>query len=260
MTPTASEGRSRPGGRRRRLRALTAWVAVLACVAGTAQAQAPALPPAQVQGPAQVPGQAQGQAQAPAQPQPQTAPPSVPTQPKPQLQPQGPASSQLHNPAQTLRVPTPDEVKAAYVHRFAGFVEWPTGTFAAVDSPIVVGVAGAPGLHRELSQIVAGRMVQGRALQVIEVSQPREAASVHMLVIGRSAWKRAGDWMAATKGHPVLVVTDMAQGLERGAALGFVEIDSRLRFEASVPAAEQAGLRLSSRLLSVAERVVKAGP
>jgi hypothetical protein len=55
-------------------------------------------------------------------------------------------------------------------------------------------------------------------------------------------------------------VTDMAQGLERGAALVFVETESRLRFEASLPAAEQAGLRLSSRLLSVAERVVKAGP
>lgn len=159
-----------------------------------------------------------------------------------------------------VREPTADEVKAAYVHRFAGFVEWPAASFAAADSPIVVGVAGAPGLQRELAAIVVGRLVQGRPLQVIEVTQPREAASVHMLVIGRAAWKRAGEWMSATKGHPVLTVTDMAQGLERGAALVIVETESRLRFEASVPAAEQAGLRLSSRLLSVAERVVKAGP
>lgn len=162
--------------------------------------------------------------------------------------------------AGTGRTPTPDEVKAAYVHRFAGFVEWPAASFSSVDAPIVVGVAGGAGVHRELSQIVAGRLVQGRAMLVLELGEPREASAVHVLVIGRSAWKRAGDWIAASKGLPVLVVTDMPQGLERGATLAFVEVDSRLRFEASVPAADQAGIRLSSRLLSVAERVVKAAP
>lgn len=255
MTHTALD-RSRPGGGwRHGLRALAVCAAVLAC-AGVAQAQgqAQSAPPPSASAPP-LPPLLPASAPVPA-----PVPPRPPAQTPAPARVQAPAPGPLHNPAQTLRVPTPDEVKAAYVHRFAGFVEWPASAFAAADSPIVVGVAGAPGLHRELALIVAGRLVQGRALQVVEVTQPREATGVHMLVIGRAAWKRAGEWTAASKGHPVLVVTDMARGLERGAAIGFVEIDSRLRFEASVPAAEQAGLRLSSRLLSVAERVVKAGP
>lgn len=153
--------------------------------------------------------------------------------------------------------PTVDEAKAAHLHRFAGFVEWPATRFATPDAPIVVGIVGSPGVQKELAQVVAGRLVQNRPMQVVELAEPRQAATVHMLMIGRGASKRAGEWVAAAKGQPVLVVTDLAQGLERGAALSFVEAEGRLRFEASVPAAEAAGLRLSSRLLPLAERVVK---
>ncbi|MBL0726507.1 YfiR family protein [Piscinibacter sp. HJYY11] len=153
--------------------------------------------------------------------------------------------------------PTVDEAKAAHLHRFAGFVEWPAASFSSPDAPIVVGVVGSPSLHKDLSLVVAGRLVQNRAIQVVELSEPRQVAGVHMLMITRGAAKRASEWLAACKGQPVLTVTDIPQGLERGAALGFVETEGRLRFEASVPAAEGAGVRLSSRLLSLAERVVK---
>lgn len=153
--------------------------------------------------------------------------------------------------------PTVDETKAGHLHRFAGFVEWPAASFSSAEAPIVVGIVGAPSLHKDLSQVVAGRLVQNRAMQVVELAEPKQGATVHILVIGRGASKRAGEWIAAAKGHPVLVITDVAQGLERGAALNFTESDGRLRFEASVPAAEAAGLRLSSRLLPLAERVLK---
>ena len=55
----------------------------------------------------------------------------------------------------------------------------------------------------------------------------------------------------------MVIVADTAGALESGAALNFVEIDNRLRFEAAPAAAERSGLRLSSRLLGVAERVLK---
>lgn len=162
------------------------------------------------------------------------------------------------SPSPAAPVPTRDEARAAHVHRFAGFVEWPPEAFASADAPLVVGVAGAPGVSRELEQVTGGRPVQGRSMQVRELTEIADARQVHILVIGRASWKRAVDWMAAVKGLPVLVVTDMPGGLERGAALCLVEIDGKLRFVASVPAAERAGLKLSARLLAVAERVLKA--
>ena len=43
---------------------------------------------------------------------------------------------------------------------------------------------------------------------------------------------------------------------EAGSALNFVPVQDRLRFEASLRAVERAGLKVSSRLLALAQRVV----
>lgn len=210
------------------------WLVMGLLVAGCCAVLAQAPAPAQSQSPSQ--SQSQSQSQPPSASPSASAPVPVPLPP----------------------VPRPEEAKAAHVHKFATFVEWPADAFASPDTALVVGVAGAPALARELMQIAGGKPVQGRAMQVRELADLADASKVHILVIGRASWKRAVDWMAATKGRPVLVVTDMPNGLERGAALCLVEADGRLRFEASVPAAERAGLRMSARLLSVAERVVRA--
>jgi hypothetical protein len=155
---------------------------------------------------------------------------------------------------------TVDEVKAAYIHKFAGYVDWPPGVFADAAAPCIVGVVGSDVVYAELLHVVAGRPVQGRTVQVRLLTRPEQAAGVHMLFIGHDAWPVARSWIAAVKGRPVVVVTDAPNGSAMGAALTFVQVNKRLRFEASVRAAEQAGLRLSSRLLAVAQRVVDSPP
>ncbi|UQV46761.1 DUF4154 domain-containing protein [Janthinobacterium lividum] len=67
------------------------------------------------------------------------------------------------------------QVKAAYLYKFAGYVEWPDGSFARPDSPLVIGVAGADALAEQLEQSVAGHSVNGRAVQV-KKSAPRRSA------------------------------------------------------------------------------------
>jgi hypothetical protein len=156
--------------------------------------------------------------------------------------------------------PTVEAIEAAYIHKFAGYIEWPAAVFAGPGAPFVVGVAGSEKVHDELLRIVAGRPVQGRPMQVRPLSLPQQAAEVHIVFIGRDVWKNAPAWFAATKGRPVAVITDAPRGVELGALLTFVEVREHLRFEASVAAAEEAGLKLSSRLLAVAERVVEGRP
>src|SRR5688500_4442806 len=47
-------------------------------------------------------------------------------------------------------------VKAAFVYKFLSYVEWPAGSFARPDSPIVIGVYGADDIAAELAQVVPG--------------------------------------------------------------------------------------------------------
>jgi YfiR/HmsC-like len=53
----------------------------------------------------------------------------------------------------------------------------------------------------------------------------------------------------------VLTVSDMPQFVERGGMIQFVSQGNKVRFIVNVPAAEQAGLVLSSELLRVAVAV-----
>jgi len=47
-------------------------------------------------------------------------------------------------------------------------------------------------------------------------------------------------------------------GLEKGATINFVNQDRRIRFEISLRAAEETGIKLSSRLLSAAIRLKRS--
>ncbi len=156
---------------------------------------------------------------------------------------------------------TADDVKAAYLHKFAGYVDWPASAFATTSTPFVVAVVGAEAVAESLSRVVAGRPVQGRPMVVRRLARPSELTpDVTLLFVGRDAARELPAWSSAVTGRPVMVVTDAPGGLAGGASIAFVESDARVRFEAAPAVAEANGLRLNARLLAVAERVVGSAP
>jgi len=60
------------------------------------------------------------------------------------------------------------------------------------------------------------------------------------------------------KNLPVLTISETAGFAKRGGMINFTLQDSKVRFEANVDAAKQAGLNISSRLLSLAS-IVQTG-
>ena len=149
---------------------------------------------------------------------------------------------------------TADEVKAAFLYNFTAFVEWPPDSKR--DHTLIIAVAGAPEVAEELRQVVASRKTQERRVSVVQVAVPEQLGRAQMLYVGASESRRLERWIAAAAQRPVLVVSDVPDALERGSMINFVTTD-RVQFEVALEAAIAAGLRLSSRLLSVAMRVKK---
>ncbi|WP_077033523.1 YfiR family protein [Pelomonas sp. KK5] len=144
-------------------------------------------------------------------------------------------------------------VKAAFVYKFTGYVDWPERAFDGPDAPFVIGVLGTSPLLGELSQLTAGRKVRERAIVVRKVVAGEAAAPLHLLFVGRAqAWH--GDAAAA---RPVLIVTEAEGAMPRGSMINFLIVDRRVRFEIALPSVERAGLRMSSRLLAVAQHVIQ---
>ena len=140
-------------------------------------------------------------------------------------------------------------IKAEFLYKFTAYVDWPDGALGAADAPFVIGVQGSEAMLGELRQALQGRTVQARPVQVRRVRATDADPAVHLLFLAQ------GETASARRG--LLLVSEGAAGeaSPRAGAIQFLVVGGRVRFDVLLDGAERAGLRLSSRLLSVAHKV-----
>jgi YfiR/HmsC-like len=146
-----------------------------------------------------------------------------------------------------------DVVKAAYLYRFAGYIEWPAR--ASTETPFTIDVLGAPGIAQELRRLLPGHPINGRAAQVREITGNRDLGNAQIVYIAAGHADLVRTLVPQSSDASMLVVTDEDGGLSAGSTLNFLTIDRNVRFEVSLSAAERWRLRISSELLGVAIRV-----
>jgi len=148
-------------------------------------------------------------------------------------------------------------VKAAFLYRFPHYVEWPASAWAKADSPYVIAVVNDDEIAEELQKISAGRPIGNRPVTVQKLQPGESLSNAHVLFIGDSERARQAQWLKQAAGQAILVVTETDGALAQGSIINFRIAEERVRFEISLDAADKAGLKLSSRLLSIAISVTK---
>jgi hypothetical protein len=146
-------------------------------------------------------------------------------------------------------------VKAAFLYKFLGYVDYPDSATPGTGEPLVIGVLGADSVGEELSRITAGRSMNGRAVVVRKLRHGEAPGKVHMLFIGDDDVADVERALASVRQKPVLTVTDLGRNPRQESVINFRVVDERVRFEVSLDAAEKNNLKLSSRLLAVAYKV-----
>lgn len=151
--------------------------------------------------------------------------------------------------------------KAGYLLTFSRYVEWPAESFATPSDPIVIGVLGHNPFGDVLERTVQGARSQGRPFEVRYVKTSEEAARCQMVFIARRQEREETAWLSVLHGKPVLTVTETEQGLAKGAVISLtLENDARgtkVAFAASLPAAHEAGLKISASMLASAKKVYR---
>ncbi len=145
--------------------------------------------------------------------------------------------------------------KAAYLYKFAPFVDWPDPTAEFPSGKFRICVVGDRPFDDVLDRAVQGHTIGGRPIVV----QPFAGVTGNpgcsvMFVAGHDA-QSVAQTLAAVRGSPVLTVTDGAEGPDDSGIINFVVEDSRVRFEINAQAAAANRLTISSKLLSLATRV-----
>ena len=159
--------------------------------------------------------------------------------------------------AQSLASSTPIErrVKAAFLFKFLGYAEFPANAFADAGAPLTIGVVDADDLAAELVRIVAGRTAGGRPIVVRRLAEPDIGTPVHMLFVGGPDVARVGRMLR--QANTLLTVTETDNAMPQGSTINFHVVDERVRFDVALDVAERNGIKLSSRLLTVANHVQK---
>jgi hypothetical protein len=148
-------------------------------------------------------------------------------------------------------------IKAAYLYQFSRYVQWPTSTQDGEATPFVIGVLGDSPVADILNQIAQSKKIEGRTIVVKHFSSVSECTPCHILFIAASLdttqqdkaierFERAG----------VLLVGEETGFTRRGGMANFTVNENRVLIEINLEKSKQAGLEISSKLLSLAKVVV----
>ncbi len=145
------------------------------------------------------------------------------------------------------------EVKAAFLYNFAKFVEWPPT--ADGKAPLIILVFGRNPFGAALERTVSGKAIGDRLLVVRRTSRVQELMPCHLLFIGAEQNQRMPEILKAIGEGGVLTVSEMEDFLELGGTVELVLDDNKVRFAVNLEAARRSGLKISSKLLSLARAV-----
>jgi len=150
-------------------------------------------------------------------------------------------------------------VKAAYLVKIQPFVTWPAASFAGPGAPFELCVAGQDLLGDLLDRAIAGQSTAGHAMRVRRLPEMTDVAGCQILYLGISNPTVLRHMLDSLRGRPVLTITDGAAEGETSGMINFEVIDDRVRFAIDDDAAEESGLGISSKLLSLAVSVRHEG-
>lgn len=147
-------------------------------------------------------------------------------------------------------------LKAAFVSKFAEFVEWPPEAWKSPSDPVLICVVGENPFGALLDQVAVGKIVSNRKLAVGYIADPVETAGCQVLFVSSSERKHFRSMLKETR-TGVLTIGDTDNFIAEGGIIDLPLDGDRIRIDINLDAAEKARLRISSKLLGLAHIVKK---
>lgn len=146
--------------------------------------------------------------------------------------------------------------KANFLSKFPSFVEWPADTLPPDHGPFRICVFGGFPFGTSLAEITRGTTVHGGRVEIHWIRKQQESRTCQVLFVSRSERKKYSSMLEAVRGRSVLTVGETPEFLDAGGIVNFSMQEGMLQFDVNLTEANRARLKISSRLLSLARRVV----
>jgi hypothetical protein len=159
--------------------------------------------------------------------------------------------------AEAQTVTDESQVKAMFVYNFLKFVEWPVRVSDAAKDPFVVFVIGEGPTADAAEHLLESKTIGDRPVIVRRVRWDQPLAGARAaFVIERDA-KKLRRILDAAAAAGVLTIGEGETFAADGGVIGLFVESRKVRFDVDTTAAQNAGLRISSKLLALT-RVVRS--
>jgi hypothetical protein len=145
------------------------------------------------------------------------------------------------------------KIKAVFIYNFTKYFEWPsskkTGNF------IIYIVGKNENLLNELKALAARKKVGLQDIEVKNTPNYDESINANMVYLLPELSKSIGSITGKAKKSGILLISEAANGAKVGAAINFLVIDSKQKFEYSKNNAVKAGLKANDDFKALAINV-----
>ena len=157
--------------------------------------------------------------------------------------------------AQEAPAPSEYQVKAVFLLNFLKYVEWPAAAYPTANTPFKIVHAGEDRFAPDFAAFVKSKTIDHRAVALKHSGDSDDWQRCHILFVSGGERRNVRNILSAVKGRPVLTVGESDNFIAEGGMINFVMKDNKVRVHINLVAAEKAGLKISSRLLGVADVV-----
>jgi hypothetical protein len=153
------------------------------------------------------------------------------------------------------------EIKAAFIFNFMKFTEWPEHRMQDPNEPMFIFVVGDYPECKTFKDIrkkdINNRPVQVKIFKSFDkIKDPNILKSCHVLLICETEKKNAKKILKIINQNGVLTIGEFGGFLESGGMINFTMHDKKIRFEVNLQATRDSGLKLRSKLLKLAKRII----
>lgn len=148
------------------------------------------------------------------------------------------------------------EVKAAFIHNIAKFVEWPAAPDGGAALTLCI-LGENP--FRSTIRILKDKQIGGMNWKILSANSQTNLKKCRALFIAASESGNLSSILERIGNGSVLTLGDTDGYAERGVMVNFYIADNKVRFEINPEAARHAGLKISSQVLKLARIIQPKG-
>jgi hypothetical protein len=147
------------------------------------------------------------------------------------------------------------EIKAAFLFNLGSFITWPQTTFNDPDEPFHICILGRDPFGEKLDAIVADQKISGHPVEIRRLNQVAQADDCEELFVSDSEQMRLQTVFKATRGKPILTVSDTQNFVANGGMIQFFPRDNKIRLMLDPQTFQEAGLKPGANLMRIAQLV-----